>query len=103
MPRSRLSLEFTEAIPESNPAVKSRQRDAPASQPLKKHAGRELRDGKTSFQLRGLANELCQHRLVARSQQPRERDGRRLCSKRRRHKLYQLLSSVRGGCRAKQI
>src|SRR6202022_2666491 len=39
-------------------------------------AGRELRDGKTYFQLRSLANERCQPRLVARSQQRNVRGGR---------------------------
>src|SRR6266852_5299085 len=82
----QLSLEYIEAGPAPNLVVDCRQQGALASQRLKKHAGRELRDSKTSFQLRS-PNERCQHRLVARLLRLNGRGGRRSSGRGKRPEL----------------
>src|SRR5713226_1826888 len=73
----RLLRGSTGATPEPNRAARCLPKDAPASQPLREHAGQKSRGCRRLPQQRNGANELCQRRLVARSRRLNVRGGQR--------------------------
>src|ERR1700730_17246109 len=77
----RLLRGSTEVAPKPSLAAKCLQKDALASQPLREHGGQKSTGNRRLFQLRSLAGERCQHRLVARSQRLKGSVGPNLSGK----------------------